>query len=432
MPYDRFMIAPITGGLQNDLKPWLIPDESFEELNNAYIFRGRVRKRFGSRLMNSNVDLSVAQLSSRLRVQVGTIGAPSSPVPGDEFNVGSLFSAGTQIFTVYQLGTPAAMLATGPGTGTFDTTTGDFVLSGTGLSGGTPIYFYPAQPVMGLIRYEVDDSTADPTFAFDTQFAYTFTSGAWNRLGTAVWTGTDSQFFWGTNWRGALASDRILFVVNNNPADGIKYYSTAVGDWTTMTPQVLATPTYLLTSLILVVYKGYMVALNTTEGADVGSAVQYTNRARWAKYGNPIPDGGFPNIWRSDVAGNGNFVEAATNEAIVSCGFIKDQLVVYFERSTWTLKQTNNFAAPFSWFKVNTELGAESTFSAVAFDKVLLAIGNTGIHGCTGTNVDRIDERYQTLMLGYPRGATEVDRVYGIRELLRGTGILRPLSPNRY
>ena len=90
------------------------------------------------------------QLSSRFRVQVGTIGAPVSPVPGNQFNIGQLFSAGSQIFTVYQTGTPAAMLATGPGTGAFNTTTGAFVLAGTGLAGATPIYWYPALPVMGL------------------------------------------------------------------------------------------------------------------------------------------------------------------------------------------------------------------------------------------------------------------------------------------
>jgi hypothetical protein len=51
--FDRFMIAPFNVGLETDLKPWMIPDEAFAELNNAYIFRGRVRKRFGSALMGN-------------------------------------------------------------------------------------------------------------------------------------------------------------------------------------------------------------------------------------------------------------------------------------------------------------------------------------------------------------------------------------------
>src|SRR5215470_2779305 len=120
--------------------------------------------------MNQSVDQSVAQLYSRLRVQVGTIGAPVSPVPGTKFNVGQLFSAGDQIFTVYQTGNPAAMLPTGPGTGTFSTTTGAFALAGTGLNPATPIYWYPAEPVMGLINYEQPSLNDEPLYAFDTQF----------------------------------------------------------------------------------------------------------------------------------------------------------------------------------------------------------------------------------------------------------------------
>ena len=68
---DRFLIAPYdkSSGLRSDLKPWLIPDEAFSALENAYVFRGRVRKRFGSRWFNNN------PLLSRLRIQVGQVGA---------------------------------------------------------------------------------------------------------------------------------------------------------------------------------------------------------------------------------------------------------------------------------------------------------------------------------------------------------------------
>ncbi len=392
------------GGLQTDIKPWLVPDDAFERMDNAYIFRGRIRKRFGTKWMNSGVDQSVGQLSSRLRVQVGTVGAPSSPVPGTKFNIGELFSIGDQIYTVYQTGTPAAMLSTGPGTGTFNTTTGAFTFAGTGLPGGTAIYWYPAQPVMGLLTYQTSDSTADPTYAFDTQFAYQFTGGAWSRLGTAVWTGSDSQFFWGTTWVGALASDRLLFVVNNKAADQIKYWDGTT--WTSTTFAVTGAIN-LETALIVVVYKNYFVALNTTE-----SGVIYTNRARWCKLGNPLQANG----WRQDIPGNGNAIDAATLEDIVSCGFIKDQLIVYFERSTWALKFTNNEAKPFFWYQINSELGAESTFSAVPFDRVLLAIGNVGVHQCDAVNVKRIDEKIPDTVWNIHTGSTNVDRVHGIRD----------------
>ncbi len=65
---DRFMIAPYdkSSGLRTNYKPFLIPDEAFNSLENAYVFRGRVRKRFGTRW------LANTQQGTRLRFDIGT------------------------------------------------------------------------------------------------------------------------------------------------------------------------------------------------------------------------------------------------------------------------------------------------------------------------------------------------------------------------
>jgi len=155
---DRFMIAPLASGLQTNLKPWLIPDDAFELLRNAYVFRGRVVKRFGARLMEGSSASIVGyeQLASRLSIKIGTTNAGTgnfaATVPGAIFEVGQMFSIGTQIYTVYQTGAPAAMLTTGAGSGTYNTTTGAVAITAGPLN--TDVYFYPAQPVMGLISYE--------------------------------------------------------------------------------------------------------------------------------------------------------------------------------------------------------------------------------------------------------------------------------------
>ena len=72
MPMDRFLIAPMNSGLQTNLAPWLIPDEAFAQLNNAYCFRGRIRKRFGSMYMGVATGDEPQALSSRLAVSIGT------------------------------------------------------------------------------------------------------------------------------------------------------------------------------------------------------------------------------------------------------------------------------------------------------------------------------------------------------------------------
>lgn len=421
MAYDRFMIAPLQGGLDLSLKPWQITDDSFSRLQNAYIFRGRVRKRFGSRLMNSAVPQNVAQLYSRLRILVDTTdggGVSSGTVPGIIFEVGQLFSIGTNIYTVYQTGNPADMLVAGiASTARFDTTTGVFVF--TGVPALTPVYWYPAQPVMGLITYQTPDSLNDPTYAFDTQFAYQFNkanSGGWDILGpippasgSGIWTGTDSDFFWGWTWQGATSNIRYLFVTNNNIPDGIQYWNNSI--WQTLNPVIDASGNTLTTALILVVFKNRLIALNTTENIS-STQTTFTNRARYAAFGDPTAT----DAWRSDMPQQGNAIDAATMEDIISCEFIKDRLIVFFERSTWELVFTNNQAQPFTWQQINTELGAESTWSVVPFDRVCLAIGNTGIHECNGQNTQRIDNKIPDSIWNIHSGSTNSERVYGIRD----------------
>jgi hypothetical protein len=416
MPLDRFMIAPINGGLTTDQKPWLITDDSFSQLNNAYVFRGRVKKRFGSRLMNNTVVQSVAQLYSRVRVSLGTNEGVALSLPGiaTQLKIGQMFSVGTDIYTVYQLGAAALTYSTNPvTTATINNTSNPNTVTFTN-EGAVTVYYYPATPIMGFITYETNSSNTDPVFVFDRQFAYQFgvpTAGAFNQVGTAIWTGTDAQFFWGTTW-GQDTTSRNLFVVNGNYPDQIKYWNGSA--WTTIHPQISAVGgTYTLeTALMTVVFKNRLIMLNTWEALNGGTPVQYTNRVRWAAFGDPLQTNG----WRQDIPGLGNFLDAATMEDIVSCGFIKDRLIVYFERSTWELVYTGNQAQPFTWQKLNTELGAESLFSSVPFDKVLLTVGNVGVHACNGVNVQRVDDKIPDTVWQIHDGATEVNRVYGIRD----------------
>ena len=136
---DKFLVAPFQTGLQTDLKPWIITDDAFSTLRNAYVFRGRVRKRFGAHLMNGLVANGEQQLYSRLRINLGTTNAVtgnfSATVPGSVFAIGQMFSVTSntasldEMYTVYQTGAPAATLHTGTGTATYNTTTGALVIT---------------------------------------------------------------------------------------------------------------------------------------------------------------------------------------------------------------------------------------------------------------------------------------------------------------
>lgn len=425
MKRDRFFIAPYSenSGLQTDVKPWLIPDEAFSELTNAYVFRGRVRKRFGSRWIGES------SLVSRLRINIGTItgGVLAGNVrtiladAGMPASIGQSFSIDTLVFTVYNpAGGDQQMLRTdnSVAVATYNLTTSAFNITGVALPDGTDVFFYPNLPVMGLKTYEQNSINDEFVIAFDTRYAYQYSSG-WTRLagasapGDSIWTGDDSQFFWTDTWTGANASDKIFFVTNfnENEPNYMRYFDGAL--WNTFRPQIDATPNYLNCSRILVPFKNRLVAFNTWEGpAAPLPGVNYPNRCRYSQIGSPLD----ASAWRQDTPGRGNAIDAPTTEAIITVEFVKDRLIVFFERSTWELVYTGNQAYPFSWQQINTELGAESTFSIVPFDKIAIGVGNVGIHACNGANVERIDDKIPDAVFEIHNNDQGVFRVYGIRD----------------
>ena len=431
MPMDRFMIAPLNTGLQTNLKPFMIPEDAFQQLNNAYVWRGHVRKRFGSELIGDS------QLTSRLRIAIGTTDAGGVFIgfaPGAVFQPGQMFSISgvfTELYTVSVSGAPAVMLASNPGTAGFYNTTNGSV----GITSALPlttVYFYPAQPVMGLSSFDSLTLDFQSVIGFDTQFAYQYLSTGWDRLGTAIWTGTDSQFFWTTNWRGINAYDTYLFVTNFNPPDQIKYWNGTI--WTTINPIINAAGDTIETTRIILPFHDRLIFLNTVEKI-AGTNRSFVNRVRFSQNGSPVQ----VDAWREDIPGKGGFLDAPTKEDIVTAQFLKDRLIVYFERSTWELVYTGNEILPFRWQQINSELGAASTFSVVPFDKVALGIGTVGVHACNGANVERIDQKIpQEIFTFFNNG---LDRTYGIRDYFAEmtywsfvrqgvTGLLNTVFPN--
>lgn len=457
MAFDRFLIAPFdeNSGLNTSLRPWQIPDQAWSVMENAYVFRGRIRKRFGSRYVGSG------ELNSRLRQIIGvtTGGAFSGTVPGNGLQypaLGQMFSVGLQLFTVCQTGTPAAMLHTGVGTGTYNTTSGAVAITGTTLPNNTAVYWYPSSPVMGFAQYEFAAINSFPTFGFDQQFAYTFNGTGWVLSnGSPTWNGTDDNFFWSENYTApnaaATALTRSMFTTNFQVAapngvglstdDPIYYWNNTTwvqytGYAATNTAKTAflnpaggapGTGPFIQTALIIVQFHGRLCFLNTIENDGTGNGtttfgnnINYVNRVRFTSLESAFAvDAWYPENASDNAGGLGttaNFLDAWTSEAIVSAEFIKDRLIVYFEESSWELVYQGNEQEPFRWQKLNTELGSMATFSTIAFDKAVLTVGETGIHSCNGSNVVRIDNKIPDQVFNISNQSNEVSRICGIRD----------------
>lgn len=428
MAVQKFLIAPQDKGQEDRFKPWLINERAYQQLQNAYIWRGSLKKRFGANPMNTTVDPEDQQLFTRLRVDIGTTdGAgnlPATLIPGAMSTwatLGKMFSAGSQKYTVWLAGAPALTKTTGAGVGNYNTATGQFTL--TGGPALATVYYYPSQPVMHFGTYQIAATNDETLFAFDQQFAYTFSYGSgWQRsIGIAAtnntWTGSNSDFFWTTNYRGPNSYDFYMFVTNNVAADAMRYWTGT--SWLPFGAAGVGVDNtsingtkFVKTCAIIEPFKNRLLLFNVTEDDGAGNLTVYRNRIRFSKQDDPLA----ADSWRQDIPGKGGFIEAPIKESITSVNFLKDRCIVFFESSTWELVDTGNQITPFVFQRLNTELGVESMNSVIPFDKVLLGFGNVGIHACNGLNVDRVDELIPTTIFQVSNANQGPQRVTGIRD----------------
>jgi hypothetical protein len=424
MKYDRFAIAPLNSGLVTNVKPWLAPEDAFVTANNAYIYEGVTRKRFGERPLYQGVATNLQQYSTRLMIYIGQLDATGVTAPPIDIP-GANIRAGQMIGVVSLTGVVTTFIALAGGTfkaanplytGTYVGTTVTLNLSPAYANAN--VYFFPCDPVMGFATYKIGNINSNPTYAFDKQFAYQRVANHWERLGDGLWTGDNNNYFWSYSWHGDFDNVDLLFTTNNH--DGIKYYDGVAGTWTDLGGAGLGGPvvnsntnTRLKTAKIIIGFQGRLVALNTLETTGAADS-RFVNRMR-CSWPNQSPIN--VNAWDEYVPGRGFRFDAPTKEAIVTAGIIKNRLIVYFEKSTYELVYTNNEVIPFMWQQINSELGCQATFSQINFDDAMLAIGATGIHSCNGSSVARIDEKIHGEIARIYGDQTAFNKTYGVRDL---------------
>lgn len=439
--YSPLHICGNTTGLVQERENFLLPNDAYPVLQNAYVWRERIKRKRGY------------QLIGRLRLSLGTtdgagnFAAVISPQPIQ--NGIASFEIGSNLLNDPGGGNPVNLLTTGPGTGTLNRVTG--ALNILAAPANTEVFYYPGLPVMGIWTRERNNSTVDQTIFFDQNYAYVFDGvnevfqefipgTTWNAHGATV-AGVD--FFWATNyWTTnatpspfSTANNKLFWVTNNTGEFGANADSPRITDgtiWVDFFPTVVIPGTndwskldatnFLTNWRCMLPFRGRMVTFNTWEGPNKTSSLQYSNRIRWSVIGNPfIPFTAGPparGSWRDDIRGQGGFLDIPTSEDIISVGFVRDNLVIYCERSTWQLRYTGRSIAPFQVEKVNSELGAESSLSAIQFDTSLLGIGDKGIVECDSYKSERIDVKIPDFVFQINQRNDGTSRVCGIRDFV--------------
>jgi len=258
----------------------IIPEDAFEALVNAYVFRGRIVSKDGhSTLGRLQRDLTgQAMGSGSVASQVVTynalvttlsLGTTASIKPGTF--VGTLASG---LIMTDSASTGALVLSGVVGTASsavINYITGVVTLtysSGAGTSAGTAVFsYYPGLPVMGLYQYQTGTLGILDTIAFDQKYAYRYdaSNSVWEEWNTSpVFTSNDYDFFWATNYYSASGVP-IFWITNFGGQSDDNMYYTNGSTYTTFNPAVDGS-NFLLTCRILIGYQNRLVALNTFFG----------------------------------------------------------------------------------------------------------------------------------------------------------------------
>ena len=393
---DKFLIAPFTHGLQTNVVPFMLPEDAFTELNNVYIYNGKVKRRPTPRLLDTT---DARGLSSRLKMNVGTtdIVTGNLNMTAVSFHqgtvaIGQQFTVDGVTLTVYQAN--GAMKTTNPlVTGTCNV--GTKVVDIINATPGMPVYWYPSTKVMHIASYNKRGDILE--FAFDQEFAYKYdptniTGPGWIG-GNTKWTNDTFYGYQTENYFGALGGPdptaTHLFVAKYT--DALKYYNSTTDIFVDLIPNYSnAAHSSIRRCKVVKSYDSRLFLMNTVEYVGVAVDSVFQNRIRYSEGGNVFA---VDSWYESTVAKNkGGFIDLPANEIINCAEVLNNRLIIFCKSSIYDLVATGNPIEPFLVNLVDSNVGSKKD-NVIKLGNSLLFVNNFGIYIYDGKNVNKIDEQ---------------------------------------
>ena len=363
--FQPFPIYDLKYGKVTAKKPWLLPQDAFKELLNAYVERGVLKKRKGytewGRMVHLVEDESVGTGDKSEVTFSGTL----ANVPIRDLEI----TDGVEKFTDNGDGT---LTGDAGGVGTIVYETGAFSVTFNAApeidADITADYnFYPGLPVMGI--WEHYTATGRYLLAFDTKrmCKYNSTTSLLNDMAEEdTWTGLDYNFF-----HCCSATDDKIYITNG--VDQIRTW-----DGTTLAALTVdytgGSTNKVNTCKFIFEYHGHIVLLAPTEETVFrprrcrsSTAGTYTT---WPSYG---------------------WVDCPTPDEIMGAQMIGNVLYVWFKESLWKLNYTGIYTSPFEWERVSPEEGLYAPFSTITIGGKSYGIGKSAIIATDGVNLAPVD-----------------------------------------
>lgn len=198
-----------------------------------------------------------------------------------------------------------------------------------------------------------------------------------------LWTGDNTHYFWIANWTLAGAS-RTYITNTKDPLqiyDGtnLTQYSIDIGLNSARTGDNDVTG-----AALVFIVKERVVIFSTTE-----SGTDFNQRARWSGIKEPFS-------WPTS-----SFIDAPTEDFIVTGGFLGDDLYIWFEHSVWRFAWTGDSVAPFEWIRVSAQDGAIAQMSLTARNNIQRAVGPTKILANDENSIFAIDDKIPDVVLDW-------------------------------
>ena len=291
---DKIIVGPINQGTRTDRTAFVIDNDSFPTLINAYQWRGRIKRKRGTSLLgratryfNStstsySASATITLTSGSANLLTGfSLQASGNIVPG---SVNIVDTTATVTYTDNSLGA----LVGGSG-GSINYSTGAITITGGGSDTiNATFLYYPGLPIMGLEDLVLSTQEFPGTLAFDTKYSYNIlttapysiydvsfyknppSSGSYTHKTTVTptsWNGQNYQQFWTVNYQGALWATNGITVPFTTTNIGMQF---APSSTITFTSQTATTITLVITNCPLVI--GDFVFLNEWGSSSVANS----------------------------------------------------------------------------------------------------------------------------------------------------------------
>jgi hypothetical protein len=208
--YTPIYISSMETGLVQNRVEFILPNDAYPTLQNMFVWRERIKRRQGLQTLGRLSRLFTSASIGNSSVSGGiwsftiysTLVPPITPEANAQIVPGSVtINIGAVQFTDNGDGT---LSSTTPGnSGVINYLTGVVTLTTTQASGvaSTITFSYnPNLPVMGLRTRELNNTNNEQLVAFDTKYAYIFSTQWQEFIPGTTWSGNDFNFFWSTNY----------------------------------------------------------------------------------------------------------------------------------------------------------------------------------------------------------------------------------------